>query len=141
MIVSSARKSTSFNLTYVSSLSKFHIGGFFSGIYALLLKCTLHHVYGPTFTLEKYLHTVMAEKPNCIVMGAHHFVQLSESDLLANTDSEKLSSVKLIMPTGSAVPTASCEKLLSKFKNCMVVYYYLKLCLILHLTLFLEHHQ
>ena len=86
----------------------------------MLLKGTLHHVYGPEFTLDKYLDSIVSRTPTYIVMGAHHFVQLSESELLANMDSEKLSSVKVIAPTGSAVPSASVEKMLTKFKNCIV---------------------
>ncbi len=76
---------------------------------------------GPTFTLEKFLETITTVMPTNLTMGTHHFVQLAESDMLANTDTELLSSVRSIVPTGAAVHKDTVDKMLGKFKNAKVL--------------------
>ena len=139
-ISSSARKGSSMGIRYVSALSMSHFGGFFNIVYALLLKRTIYHVSnrvricnmhrittapclqinGPSFSLQKLLDAVISTKPLYIVLGVHHAIQLSESTILQKTDSEELSSVKLIVPTGSVIPSVSVENLLAKFTSAVV---------------------
>ncbi len=53
-------------------------------------------------------------------MGSHYYVQLAESDILAKADSSKLGDVKVIVPTGAAVPQVCEPRYKSKFPNLRV---------------------
>ena len=56
-------------------------------------------------------------KPRTIGLLVHYYVQLAESDVLEQLDSNDLNSVKFLYPSGSAVPS-SCEKnIRKKFRN------------------------
>ena len=77
---------------------------------------------GPTFTLETLLNSIIEVKPAVVAMGTHYFVQLSESDFFAKCDPSELDSVKLIAPTGAAVPLASVNKIMEKFRETEVKY-------------------
>ena len=65
-------------------------------------------MFGKEFTLNILLDTIREVKPATVALGAHHYVQMAESDILQQIDPEDLDSVKLLFPAGSAVPS-SCE--------------------------------
>ncbi len=52
-----------------------------------------------------------------MTLGTHHYVQLSESDLLKNTNPEDLESIELILPAGAAVPQSCGDIYREKMKN------------------------
>ena len=62
---------------------------------------------GRGFGLEVVLENVRDHRPTSVVVGSHHYVQLSEFDLSATTkiSSGDLNSVKSITPSGAAVPS------------------------------------
>ena len=63
------------------------------------------------------MDVILDVKPSNVDLGAHHYVQLAESDVLDQVDPENLDSVKLLSPAGSAVPS-SCKGLIKKkFRN------------------------
>ena len=63
------------------------------------------------------VNVIKEVKPSTVALGAHHYVQLAESDILDQVDPNDLDSIKKLAPTGSAVPS-SCEKrILKKFRN------------------------
>lgn len=70
-------------------------------------------MYGPNFQLEHLLNTIITAKPKSITVGTHHYVQLAESELLANANPEDLASLEYIAPAGAAVPP-SCAALYHK---------------------------
>ena len=77
-------------------------------------------MFGPGFTLDTLVDTIVKVKPVTITVGTHHYVQLAESDAMDSRDPEDFESVKLLLPTGAAVPS-SCEvKLRKKFRGLMV---------------------
>ena len=66
------------------------------------------------FTLEKALTSIQKSKPMVLLLGTHHYVQMSEYDLSkSQITCQDLRSVKAIVPLGAAVP-ASCRKGLAK---------------------------
>ena len=63
-------------------------------------------VLGKGFSLEAVLENVRDHKPSSLLIGSHHYVQLSELDLsVTKVSSSDLKSVKAITPSGAAVPT------------------------------------
>ena len=50
-------------------------------------------------------------------MGAKHYVELAESELLENIDPECLDSVKMLFPAGSSVPSDYEPLIRTKFRN------------------------
>ena len=74
-------------------------------------------MFGKDFTLQILLDTIVEVKPSTVALGAHHYVQLAESDILDDVEPENLDSVVTLFPAGSAVPS-SCEiKIRAKFRN------------------------
>lgn len=74
-------------------------------------------MFGAQFSLDILLNTIIEVKPSTVALGAHHYVQLAESEILATANSADLESVNMLFPAGSAVPS-SCEELLKrKFPN------------------------
>ncbi len=39
-------------------------------------------LFGPGFSLEKVLATIVKVKPHTVALGSHHYVQLAESEIL-----------------------------------------------------------
>ena len=74
-------------------------------------------MFGVEFTLNLLMDVILDVKPTSITLGAHHYVQLAESDVLDQVDPENLDSVKLLCPAGSAVPSSCRELLRKKFRN------------------------
>ena len=61
---------------------------------------------GQGFSLEVLLENVKDHRPSSLVVGSHHYVQLSKFDLsTTKIKCSDLRSVKSIMPTGAAVPS------------------------------------
>lgn len=74
-------------------------------------------MFGADFTLDVLLNTIIEVRPATVALGAHHYVQLAESNILANANPADLDSVNMLFPAGSAVPS-SCEDLMKqKFRN------------------------
>ena len=62
--------------------------------------------------MQALLEAVKACRPSFLVLGSHHYVQLSEFDLSSTkVSSSDLNSVKLITANGSAVPPICKHKL------------------------------
>ncbi len=113
-------------INFVTSTCFFHVGGFYATIWSLMLKQCLFHTFGTGLKLEHILNTIVEKRPKTVgalnpikksfgndgllqaALGTHHYVQLAESDILAKTNPEDLSSLEMVLPAGAAVP-ASCE--------------------------------
>lgn len=74
-------------------------------------------MFGPNFTLRVLLDAIVEAKPATVGLGAHHYVQLAESDILDEVNPEDLDSVILLFPAGSAVPSSCEAKMRAKFRN------------------------
>ena len=73
---------------------------------------------GPEFTFQKFLEAIKNETPKFLVIGSHHFVQISEMDsTLIELDTQDLSSVFGVVPVGSSVPDVCFKKLQNIFPN------------------------
>ena len=114
------------------TLHFFHIGSFivFQSLafgltatfvsWLLIANCSCNYLicsapfklHGERLTLEALLEAVKACRPSFLVLGSHHYVQLSEFDLSSTkVSSSDLNSVKLITANGSAVPPSCKHKL------------------------------
>ena len=120
----------------LTTLNFFHIGSFFVfnclaggptttfvSFGCLVDSCRIFirnisfQVHGKGFTLEALLESVKRYRPSFMILGAHHYVQLSEFDLLATkVSSSDLNSVKQIAANGSAVPSICKNKLRKMFQ-------------------------
>ncbi|XP_059093403.1 luciferin 4-monooxygenase-like isoform X1 [Tigriopus californicus] len=96
-------------MSLVISTCFFHGGGFIAALFSFMRHQCCHHMFGPDFKLEHLLNAIISAKPKSITIGTHHYVQLAESELLANTNPEDLASLEYIAPAGAAVPS-SCEE-------------------------------
>ena len=66
--------------------------------------------------LGNMLHKVKQYRPSFLLVGSHHYVQLSELDLTkAGVTPSDLRSVKVICPSGAAVPRSCAAKLRQRF--------------------------
>ena len=76
-------------------------------------------MFGKQFTLDILLNAIKKAKPGVLMLGAHHYVQLSEHDFHASGEisTDDLLSVTKIFPAGSAVPAICEQKLKEKFPN------------------------
>ena len=73
-------------------------------------------LHGKGFTLESLLEYVKRYRPSFLILGSHHYVQLSEYDLaFSKMSPSDLNSVKLITASGSAVPPICKHKLRKNF--------------------------
>ena len=74
-------------------------------------------MFGEGFKLQHIIEAIYESQCATISVGTHHYVQLSESDVLKNADPKKLESIELLFPAGAAVPS-SCEEIYkAKMKN------------------------
>jgi hypothetical protein len=53
----------------------------------------LIQMFGPGFSLTLLMNTIKDVKPRSVLLGTHHYVQLSESALLQQTDTKDLVSI------------------------------------------------
>ena len=61
-------------------------------------------------------------KPLCVVVGTHHFVQMSEIDFESTgLDKKDLASVMWITPVGASVPQITSQNLKKIFPNMVVI--------------------
>ena len=74
-------------------------------------------MFGSTFTIKLLLDVLREVKPNSADLGAHHYVQLAESDILEQVDPADLDTIQFLCPAGSAVPSSLQLRLKKKFKN------------------------
>ncbi len=52
-------------------------------IYSQIFERTnVFQLFGPGFSLEKVLATIVKVKPYAVALGSHHYVQLAESEVL-----------------------------------------------------------
>ena len=66
--------------------------------------------------MAKILELLPRVRPQYLALGSHHYVQLSESpDLLASGFRGDLDSVKLMIPSGAAVPDSCRIKIMKSF--------------------------
>ena len=86
----------------VMTLHFFHVIGFLHVIVSLLQGWTTNFIPNQRFSLDILLQCIRDQKPNLLIIGSHHYVQLSEADKssFAGFDPKGLESVKIIMPTG-----------------------------------------
>ena len=84
------------------TLHFFHVIGFLHVIVSLLQGWTTNFIPNQRFSPEILLQCIRDQKPNLLIIGSHHYVQLSEADKssFAGFDPKGLESVKIIMPTG-----------------------------------------
>ena len=76
---------------------------------------------GEGFSIVKLLQMAIEVKPLCIVVGTHHFVQMSELDFQSEGINKKdISSVLWITPVGATVPPITSINLRKKFPNMAV---------------------
>ena len=76
---------------------------------------------GPSFSLQKMLEAIRDEKPKSMVIGSHHFVQMSEMDFsTTGLNTQDMSSILWAMPVGTNVPDICFEKLKNIFPNLKV---------------------
>ena len=76
---------------------------------------------GPEFSLQKLLEAIKNEKPKALIIGSHHYVQMSEMDFsLTGLDTRDMSSILSAMPVGTNVPDICFEKLQKIFPNLKV---------------------
>ena len=67
-------------------------------------------------SLAKLVHYVRVYRPSFLLIGSHHYVQLSELDLATvGVTPSDLRSVKVICSSGAAVPRSCAAKLREKF--------------------------
>ena len=76
---------------------------------------------GEGFSIVKLLQMATEVKPLCIVVGTHHFVQMSELDFQSEGINKKdIASVLWITPVGATVPPITSINLRKKFPNMAV---------------------
>ena len=76
---------------------------------------------GEGFSIVKLLQVATEVKPLCIVVGTHHFVQMSELDFQSEGINKKdIASVLWITPVGATVPPITSINLRKKFPNMAV---------------------
>ena len=69
------------------------------------------------FTFPLLFESIQKHRPTLLVMGSHHYVQMSEQDPDPRL---QLDSVRVMMPTGASVPRVCTEKLKQKFPKCVI---------------------
>ena len=81
-------------------------------------------MFGERIEIIDILKRTRQIKPACLILGSHHFVQMSEIDLestaLTRTD---LASVLWITPVGASVPTITSNNIKKLFPNMAVSKY------------------
>ena len=67
-------------------------------------------------------HTIKKERPIAIILGTHHYVQMSEVNMEDFSDIKKndLESVLFFAPVGASVPIICMRKLMTMFPNMKV---------------------
>ena len=76
---------------------------------------------GEGFSIVKLLQMATEVKPLCIVVGTHHFVQMSELDFQSEgINKNDIASVLWITPVGATVPPITSINLRKKFPNMAV---------------------
>jgi len=105
------------NNPVMQTTSFFHVGGFNTPIIALEKRQTDNHLFGKGFSNKLLLEVIVELKPVNLALGAHNIVQLAELDILDKVDPAELDSVKMLLPSGSAVPPSCVEVLKKKFRN------------------------
>ena len=76
-------------------------------------------MYDKDFRLEHLTSTILAVKPQTVTLSAHHYIQLSESTDLAGQE-DNLTSVRILFPAGSSVPSSCQPKLMKTFRGVIV---------------------
>lgn len=92
--------------------------------YVLYVNLLIAQMFGKEFTLEVLLKAIKKAKPEVLMLGAHHYVQLSEYECFdsGQITPADLSTVTRIFPAGSAVPAICEERLKQKFPNLQSVF-------------------
>ena len=77
-------------------------------------------MFGQGFSLSLLIETIKEVQPQTVILGTHHYLQLSESALLQQTDPKNVESVKLMIPVGAAAPSCCQPKIQKVFTSCKV---------------------
>lgn len=56
-----------------------------------------------------------------MALGTHHYVQISESEMLKNANPDDFDSLEWILPAGAAVPQSCQAKYKEKMKNLKLI--------------------
>ena len=78
-------------------------------------------MFGKDFNLDILLNAIKTARPDTVILGAHHYVQLSEYDVSKTVTMQDLDSVSKIFPAGSAVPSICEANLKRKFPSLIEV--------------------
>ena len=78
-------------------------------------------MFGKDFNLDILLNAIKTARPDTLILGAHHYVQLSEYDVSKSVTMQDLGSVSKIFPAGSAVPAICEANLKRKFPSLIEV--------------------
>lgn len=79
-------------------------------------------MFGNDFHLEVLLKAIKVAQPEALMLGAHHYVQLSEYNVLDIVSADDVACVTKIFPAGSAVPGICHANLKKKFENLEIVF-------------------
>lgn len=79
-------------------------------------------MFGADFKLEILLKAIKVAQPEALMLGAHHYVQLSECNVLDIVNADDVACVTKIFPAGSAVPAICQTNLKKSFKNLETVF-------------------
>ena len=79
-----------------------------------------------TFSIKKLFHMVKEERPIVLILGTHHYVQMSETSLEeVGVKESDLDSALILSPVGASVPIICRQQLKKVFRN-MKVHCYIK---------------
>ena len=82
----------------------------------LLVYTLFFQYFEKDMSLAKLLHIIKEYRPSYMIIGSHFYVQLSEIDLTTvGVTPSDLRSVKVICPSGAAVPRTCAAKLRKRF--------------------------
>ncbi len=102
------------------STNFFHTSGFMNGMWGLIKGCSITHLAGRHYNVEKLAEMIIKLRPQTITVGPHHYVELSESEALQKMDAKLLDSIKAMMPIGAAEPKICETNLKARFTNLKV---------------------
>ena len=83
---------------------------------------TVFQVFGEGFSLLKVFEAAKEAKASSLILGTHHYVQMSEMSLddMEGMRQEDLSGVTSVAPVGASVPIICADKMMKIFPNLMV---------------------
>jgi len=103
------------NITYASTTTFYHVGGFINAINAIAKRRSYWHAGFEGASISDIVRAL--EESNCvsIQMGSHQFVNLAESKELEHLDTTNMKNLARIIPVGTTVPKSCAHVLRTKF--------------------------